>query len=200
VTCPKCQTAVPERSVFCLACGARLAPGPSAQDGNGSAAVVARAPAPAGSAAAVGAAPAPVAAPPAPTPGVKQAYALSFRPLVDERLRYRVARWVVERAPAHSLTEVQAGLQDGTFLTFLALTPEEAEAARDGIQALGVAAPLVQLAPATAAQLMLPRPVRPKAGERRTLGGREWAGIAAAVVGLLLFGLILVRLFGDRGF
>jgi hypothetical protein len=197
VTCPQCQTAVPERSVFCLACGARLAPVPSAPDGNGTA----RGGRPLqGPVAAGGSAAVPVTVPPTPAPGVKQPYALSFRPLVDERLRYRVARWVVERAPAHSLTEVQEGLQDGTFFTFLALTPEEAETARTRILGLGVAAALLQLAPATTAQLMLPRPARAKPAERVSLGAAQWGGIAAAAVGLLLFGLILVRLFGGRGF
>jgi len=26
MTCPKCRTAVPDQSVFCMACGARVAP------------------------------------------------------------------------------------------------------------------------------------------------------------------------------
>jgi hypothetical protein len=45
---------------------------------------------------------------PAPPPGTKQAYALSFSPLGDERLRYRVARWVVDRAPGMLLVEGSA--------------------------------------------------------------------------------------------
>ena len=123
-----------------MACGARVAPSLTPRDGNGA-----------------GAAPAPAAAAPdAVPPGTKQAYALSFSPLVDERLRYRVARWVVERAPAHGLTEVQEDLEHGTFVTFLALTADEAEVARQGIHGLGVAPPLLRLAPATTAQMLLP--------------------------------------------
>src|SRR6185503_6653780 len=101
VTCPKCRTAVPDQSVFCMACGTRVAPNLAL--GNGAVAT-----------------PAPTApAVPAPPPGTKQAYALSFSPLGDERLRYKVAKWVVERAPAHAITEVQDDLAQGTFVTFL---------------------------------------------------------------------------------
>jgi len=187
VTCPKCQTAVPQGSVFCLACGARLAPLSGPRDGNG---VPAAAVTP------------PVAVPAeSGVPGRRQAYALSFKALADERLRYRVARWVVERAPAHALSEVQDSLQTGTFMTFLALTASEAEAARQGIEGLGVAAPFVHLAPATTAQMLLPqRPARPAGGTARVLGSKSWVGIAVAGVGLLLFGLVVARLFGGRAF
>lgn len=185
MTCPKCQTAVPDGSVFCLACGARLvAPAgqPPSNGGGGAAHPVAVT-------AETGA------------PDRKQAYALTFKPLVDERLRYRVARWVVERAPAHGLTEVQESLQTGSFMTFLALTPSEAEVARQGIEGLGVAAPLVHLAPATTAQLLLPpRPARPAASAVRTMGSRTWISLAIAGVVLLIFGLVVARLFGGRAF
>jgi hypothetical protein len=187
VTCPKCRTQVPDQSVFCLACGARVAPNLTARDGNGTGAA---APAQAVAAAAVPA-----------RAGGKQAYTLSFGPLVDERLRYRVARWVVEQAPAHALTEVQADLQRGTFVTFLALTTAEAEAARQGIHGLGVAPPLLRLAPATMAEMLLPeRRAQPKATERRSFGLGDWRTLVAAAIGLLLFGLVVVRLIGGRGF
>jgi hypothetical protein len=173
--------------VFCLACGARLAPLSRPPDGNG--------------VPATGAPPTVPAPAEAGLPGRKQAYALSFKALPDERLRYRVARWVVERAPAHALSEVQESLQTGTFMTFLALTASEAEAARQGIEGLGVAAPFVHLAPATTAQLLLPqRPARPAPGTPSLLGSKRWVGIAVAGVGLLLFGLVVARLFGGRAF
>ena len=185
MTCPKCRTAVPDQSVFCMACGARVAPSLTPRDGN-----------------ATGAVPAASTAAPAPAPpGTKQAYALSFGRLVDERLRYRVARWVVERAPAHALTEVQEDLAHGTFVTFLALTAEEAEVARQGIQGLGVALPLLRLAPATTAEMLLPeRRGRPKAQEKRAVGLGDWRTLVAAAVGLLIFGMVVVRFIGGRGF
>ncbi len=182
MTCPKCRTAVPDRSVFCLACGAPLPRSLTPRDGNGTGA------------------PATVAPPTAAPPGAKQAYALSFGPLVDERLRYRVAKWVVERAPAHPLTEIQEGLQTGTFVTFLALTSEEAESARQGIQGLGVAPALLRLAPATTAEMLLPQRRRSAGGEKRATGLGDWRTLAAAAVGLLVFGLVVVRLIGGRGF
>jgi len=175
---------VPDQSVFCMACGARVAPSLTPGDGNGAGA----APVPAG------------AALPAVSPATKQAYALSFSPLADERLRYRVARWVVERAPAHGLTEVQEDLAHGAFLTFLALTADEAEVARQGIHGLGVAPPLLRLAPATTAQMLLPeRRARPKAQER-SVGLGHWQTLVAAAVGLLIFGFVVLRLIGGRGF
>ena len=120
-------------------------------------------------------APAPIApGVPAPPPGTKQAYALSFSPLGDERLRYRVARWVVDRAPAHALTEVQEDLAHGTFVTFLALTADEAEVARQGIHGLGVAPPLLRLAPASMAEMLLPR-----AGDRRRRSVRSGSATGA---------------------
>jgi hypothetical protein len=184
VTCPKCRRAVPDQSIFCTACGARVAPSLTPPSGNGA-----------------GAASVPVVTGPSEAPpGTKQAYALSFSPLVDERLRYRVARWVVERAPAHGLTEVQENLAHGTFVTFLALTTDEAELARQGIHGLGVAPPLLRLAPATGEMLLPDRKVRPKAQEQRSVGLGDWRTLAAAVVGLLILGLVVVRLFGGRSF
>jgi hypothetical protein len=188
VTCPKCRTAVPDQSAFCLACGTRLAT--SLPPGNGHGA--------AGAHAAVAEL---VTAPPAGPPGAKQAYALSLGPLADDRLRYKVAKWVVERAPAHGLSEVQDDLQHGTFVTFLALTSDEAQMARQGIEALGVAPALLRLAPATTAQLLLPeRRARPAAAEKRRSGLGDWRALAAAAVGLLVFALVVVRLIGGRGF
>jgi hypothetical protein len=194
LTCPKCRTVVPEQSAFCLACGTRLPTPVAARVGNGAAGAP-----PAERGAAVPAPAAPVAAAPPPATG-RQPYALSFAALVDERLRYRVARWIVERAPAHAIAEVQEDLRRGTFLTFLALTAEEAERAQQGIGALGVPPNLVRLAPATAAELMLPARARPSAPESRTLGFRDWRTIAIAVGSLLLFGLAVVRFFAGRGF
>jgi len=187
MTCPKCRTAVPDQSVFCMACGARVAPS-LLPNGNGAAKP------------ALAAVLAPVGAPaaPAPAPGTKQAYSLSFSPLVDERLRYKVAKWVVERAPAHALTEVQEDLAHGTFMTFLALTADEAEGARQGIHGLGVAPPLLRLAPASTAEMLIPRG-RPKKPERRS-GLGDWRTLVAAAVGLLVFGLVVVRMIGGRGF
>jgi hypothetical protein len=177
-----------------MACGARLTPSLTPRDGNGAGAgpgaAAPDAPVPVG---------APAAAPPVP-PGTKQAYALSFAPLVDERLRYRVARWVVERAPAHGLTEVQDDLAHGTFLTFLALTADEAEVARAGIQGLGVAPPLLRLNPATTAQMLLPERRRPKAEEKPGFRLGNWRTLVAAAVGLLIFGWVVLRLIGGAGF
>jgi hypothetical protein len=134
-------------------------------------------------------------------PGTKQAYALSLGPLVNERLRYRVARWVVERAPAHGLADVQDDLQHGTFVTFLALTSDEAQAARQGIEALGVAPALLRLAPATTAQMLLPeRRARAGTAQKRATGLGGWRTLVAAAVGLLVFGLVVVKLIGGRGF
>ena len=187
MTCPKCRTAVPDQSVFCMACGARVAPS-LIPNGNGAAT-----PAPAAVLARVG-----TRAAPAAPPGTKQAYALSFSPLVDERLRYKVAKWVVERAPAHALTEVQEDLARGTFMTFLALTADEAEVARQGIHGLGVAPPLLRLSPASMAEMLIPRG-RPKSPERRS-GLGDWRMLVAAAVGLLVLGLVVVRMIGGRGF
>ena len=201
MTCPKCRTAVPDQSAFCMACGARLTPSLTPRDGNGVGAVPVPATLPAGPAARPATA-TPVTATPAAVPsGTKQAYALSIGPLADERLRYRVARWVVDRAPAHALTEVQDDLAHGTFLTFLALTADEADVAREGIHGLGVAPPLLRLAPATTAQMLLPeRRARPKAVEERGFRLGSWRTLIAAAIGLLIFALVVLRLIGGSGF
>ena len=177
--------AVPDQSLFCMTCGARVAQSLTPHFGNGA-----------------GAAPVPAATGPSEAPpGTKQAYALSFSPLFDERIRYRVARWVVERAPAHGLTEIQEDLAHGTFVTFLALTTDEAEVARQGIHELGVPPTLLRLVPATAETLLSERRSRPKAQEQRAVALGDWRTLAAAAVGLLVFGLVVVvRLFGGRGF
>ena len=167
-----------------MTCGARLAPGLTLRDGNGAGATSVRA----------------VTAPAGVPTDTKQAYALSFSPLIDERVRYRVARWVIERAPAYDLAEVQEGLTRGTFVTVLALTTDEADVARQGIDGLGVAPPLVRLAPATAEMFLPERRTRPKPQERRSVGLGDWRTLVAAVVGLLVLGLVVVRLVGDRGF
>jgi hypothetical protein len=120
--------------------------------------------------------------------------------LVDERLRYKVAKWVVERAPVYPLTEIQDGLQHGTFATVLALTSDEADAARAGIHGLGVAPALLRLAPATTAQMLLPERPRRDPAQKRSVGFGDWRTLLVAAVGLLVFGLVVVRLVGGRGF
>ena len=200
MTCPKCQTAVPDQSAFCMACGARLTPSLTPRDGNGAGAAPAPVTVPAEGAVRVATAPATPAAPTPVPPGTKQPYALSFGRLADERVRYRVARWVVERAPAHALTEVQDDLAHGTFLTFLALTEAEAEVAREGIQGLGVPPPLIRLAPATTAQMLLPERRQPKPQERGGLRLGSWRTLVAAAIGLLIFALVVLRLIGGSGF
>lgn len=195
MVCPRCQKVVPEESAFCLACGAPLAPAerPEPVNGRGGHGPAAAIPA-------VAAGVPVAAAGPAERPGGRQAYTLSFRPIVDERVRYRLARWVCEHAPAHELPDVQSGLSRGDFVTFLALTADEAERARQGLQALGVAAGLVNLAPATLTEaLVLERPARGTSG-RRTLSGKDWVTSLAIAGALLGFGFVLMRLFGGRPF
>jgi hypothetical protein len=180
-----------------MACGARLTPVLTPRNGNGTGGTPGSPEA--APADAAPAATAPGAPPPVP-PGTKQAYALSFSALADERLRYRVARWVVERAPAHGLTEVQDDLAQGRFLTFLALTADEAEAAREGIHGLGVAPPLLRLAPATVAQMLLPERRRPKAEEKQGFHLGHWRTLIAAGIGLVIFAWVVLQLIGGRGF
>lgn len=172
--CPKCQTTVPDESLFCLRCGARLQVPAQRLPLNGGGGAKVRAMVPAAAAAA---APAQAVTP----PGGKQPYTLAFKPLADERLRYRVARWLCEQAPAHPLSEVQEGLMRGDFATFLALTREEAEAARQRIQALGAHPALWRLSPATAADMLIPERAERKAKKA------EWStGKKAAVAGIVL--------------
>ncbi|HEV8310502.1 MAG TPA: zinc ribbon domain-containing protein [Methylomirabilota bacterium] len=179
--CAKCQAGVPDESTFCLRCGARLVAPERLAPVNGGGRTV-------GQVAGGPAATAPRREPAG--PAGKQAYTLSFKPLADERLRYRVARWVCELAPAHPLTEVQESLLRGQFSTFLAMTADEAEAARRRIEALGVHPALWHLGPATGAALLL--------GDRRAPArtGTGWSAqkkIGAVAVGiavLFLFGLI----------
>ncbi len=197
MVCPKCGSSVPDESTFCLSCGTRLVQPTRPLPVNGGGGT----PASLGTTGGTGPRVAPGTSPvPTPSDG-RQAYALSFRPIVDERLRYRVARWVCERAPVHGLSEVQEGLGRGDFLTFLALTSSEAETALQGIQGLGVAPPLVRLAPATTADMLLPagRAAKPAKGPR-TMKGKDWATLVLTVVMLFIFGLVVLRLFGGRGF
>lgn len=188
MTCPSCQAVVPDESAFCLACGARLATRAAPANGHGSESAR---PSVVGTEA--------VAVPPAPA-GRRQAYALSFGPLVDDRLRYKVAKWVVARAPAYPLTEVQDGLQHGTFVAVLAFTAEEAETARQGIHGLGVSPALLRLTPATTVDVLLPaRSTRP-AARKRAVGLGDWRTLVAAGLGLLVFGYVVARLIGGRAF
>jgi hypothetical protein len=185
MVCPHCKRTVPDESAFCLACGARLTPPerPVPVNGGGAHPTSETVPARVG---------------PAGSPGGRQAYALSFRPIADERLRYRVARWVCDHAPAHALAEVQSGLGRGDFVTFLALSSDEAETARQGIQALGVPPALIHLAPATFSDSLRLEPRREESGKRIT--GKDWLTTLAVLGGLLGFGFVLIRLFGGRGF
>ena len=185
--CAQCQRAVPDESLFCLHCGARVITADRVTSGNGAAA-----PRMAPDGATGTAAP----------PDRKQAYALSFQPVPDERVRYRLARWVCDVAPAHPLVEVQASLTRGGFTTFLAFTAEEADSARQHIEALGVHPSLVRLTPATPADMLAP----PRLGRRPAATVAEWPRwqkLVAAGAGLLLivvFALVALRLLGGRGF
>jgi hypothetical protein len=187
VTCPKCQASIPDESLFCLRCGARLREPAERAPLNGGG--TADAPPHAAPGAKPAAAAAPKSAPsPAAPPGSKQPYTLAFKALADERLRYRVARWLCEVAPAHPLSEVQAGLTQGEFATFLALTQEEAEAARQRIQALGAHPALWRLHLASPAEMLLPeRPIR-RAGQPATGSVRP----RIAVVAIVLLAILLV--------
>jgi hypothetical protein len=112
-----------------------------------------------------------------------------------------VARWVIDRAPAYELAEVQDELQHGTFLTFLALTSGEADLARQGIEGLGVNPALLRLTPATTAQMLLPeRRPRREAAPKQAVRWGNWPTLLAAAVGLLVFGLVVVRFMGGRAF
>jgi hypothetical protein len=193
VTCPKCQTAIPDESAFCLRCGARLAV-PATVPRNGGAV--------GGSAHKPVAVPRPVAAraaaepaaPPA-MPGGKQAWTLSFKPLADERLRYRVARWICEQAPAHALTEVQAALTEGQFATFLALTADEAERARQRLQGLGVHPALWRLSPATTAEMLVGERVRPASASKSRTTRQKIMVVALGLAALFVFGALAAKKF-----
>ncbi len=178
--CPKCQATVPDESLFCLRCGARLQIPAQRLPLNGGGTTPPAGAAPAPRRPAVPAAVTSTAVPVAP-PGGKQPYTLAFKPLADERLRYRVARWLCEQAPAHPLSEVQEELMRGDFATFLALTREEAEAARQRIQGLGAHPALWRLSPATAADMLIPERAERKAKKA------EWSTEKkAAVAGIVL--------------
>ncbi len=186
--CPRCHQAVPDASLFCLHCGMRLSLPERVVPVNGGGT-----PQPGSVAAPVSARDAPAASPA--VPGRKQPYALSFKPLSDDRLRYRVARWVCEVAPAHPIGEVQEGLTRGDFATFLALTPEEAETARRRIEALGVHPALLSLAPATeAAMLLSTRQPSAKDGEGSWTTKQKFAAVGIVTAMLFAFGLLMIRM------
>jgi len=48
--------------------------------------------------------------------------------------------------------------------------------------------------------MLLPTRARSKAQEKRSVGLGDWRTLVAAAVGLLIFGLVVVRLIGGRGF
>jgi hypothetical protein len=138
-----------------------------------------------------------VATEPPAGPGGRRAYAVSIRALGDERLRYRVARWVCEVAPAHTLSEVQAALAQGGLSTLLALTPEEAEDTRQRIEALGVHPSLLRLQPATEAELLMPanpRPAKQKATSEAGLR-QTFVVIGIMVAVCIVVGLVWLRLY-----
>jgi zinc-ribbon domain len=193
VTCPKCQTAIPDESAFCLRCGARLA-APATVPRNGGVVGSAHKPVALPRPVAARAATEALAAPPA-TPGGKQAWTLSFKPLADERLRYRVARWICEQAPAHALAEVQAALLEGQFATFLALTADEAEKARQRLQGLGVHQALWRLAPATTAELLVTERARPAGSSKPRTTGQKIMVVAIGLVVLFVFGALAAKKF-----
>lgn len=189
--CPRCHQGVPDESVFCLHCGTRVTPATRLAPTNGGGTAQPAAGATPGSA--------PAAAPPVPPPqpGQKQAYALSFKALSDERLRYRVARWVCELAPAHGLAEIQEDLVRGEFATFLALTPEEAAEARQRVLALGVHPALVRLEPATQAELLLPRRNKPdEDGASKWTPAQKFAAVAIFVLVFFVFGIVVLYKYG----
>jgi hypothetical protein len=195
--CPRCGRAIPDDSTFCLGCGSRVAESRATPSVNGGGTL----PAAAGRAATGHGTRATAGEALAPGDGRKQAYALSFHAIGDERLRYRVARWVCERAPAHPLGEVQEGLLRGDFFTFLALTPAEADVARQGIHGLGVTPALVSLAPASAADMLRSASgagsgARSDPPSRR----RDWMVVLGMLFALLGFGLVLMKLFGGGAF
>lgn len=172
--CPRCRRAVPAESVFCLYCGLRLAAPERLRptDGEGR--------------------------PPAPVPaaaGGRRPYAIAFQALQNDRVRYRLARWICEVAPAHTLSEVQEALQRGEFATVLALTPEEADATRQRIEALGVHPSLLRLAPASEADFFLRARSPAEASSGWTLPQKLLA-VGGVLVAFFAFGLAMLRLYG----
>jgi hypothetical protein len=195
VNCPKCQTAIPDESAFCLRCGARLA-APATVPRNGGVIGSAHKPVTVPRPVAARAAATPAAPAAAPTvPGGKQAWTLSFKPLADERLRYRVARWICEQAPAHALAEVQTALLEGRFATFLALTADEAETARQRIQGLGVHPALWRLAPATTAEMLVAERARPAGASKPRTTGQRIVVVALGLLALFVFGALAAKRF-----
>jgi hypothetical protein len=196
MVCSQCKATVPEESAFCLRCGARLPrlERPAAVNGRRGGAT---APAPGGLRGAAATGTAPRAAPVGSTiePAGKQPYTLSFKPLADERLRYRVARFVCEVAPAHGLSDVQADLSRGQFATFLALTAQEADAARQRIEKLGAHPALWRLAPASGADVLFPATPREEQPARWTAEQR-FKVVGVFLGFLLLAGLVFVYLWG----
>jgi hypothetical protein len=191
--CPQCARPVPDESSFCLHCGRRLGTEERRAPRNGGGP-------PAAEPAIAAATPAGPADPGAPAgPGGKRAYAVSIRALADERLRYRVARWVCGVAPAHQIAEIQADLTLGGFSTFLALTPEEAEETRQRIEALGVHPSLLRLAPATEAELLAPASPRAARDPAKSATSFKQTliviGVMAAVC--LVVGVVWLRLYGQ---
>jgi hypothetical protein len=197
VICTHCQASVPEESAFCLRCGARLAPLARVAPVNGGKAHAAPTAVRAPGRPAVTRQAAVEPARPAAGRGGKDAYALSFKPLADERLRYRVARWLCEVAPAHHVGEVQQGLAAGGFATFLALTAAEADAARQRIEALGAHPALWQLKPAGAAlDALLPeRPRRPARAREEWTTQKKFAAVAIGLAMMFVFGAVAWYLF-----
>jgi hypothetical protein len=189
VICRQCQASVPEESAFCLRCGTRLVALERLAPVNGD-----KGHAPAGAPGRPVAARTAAGAPrPAAAPGSREAYALSFKALADERLRYRVARWLCEVAPAHQVGEVQQGLAAGSFATFLALTEAEANAARQRIEALGAHPALWQLKPAGAALMaFLPEPRRAATGEAGWSPQKKLAVLVAAIAVIFVFGAVVL--------
>ena len=196
MNCPKCQTAIPDESAFCLWCGTRLAPPAAvARNGGGTGGSGGR-PVAVPRPAATRAAAAPVAArTPAAPPGGKQAWTLTFKPLSDERLRYRVARFVCEHAPVHALGEVQTALTEGQFATFLALTADEAETTRQRLQALGAHPALWQLAPSTMAEMLVVERPRPTTAKRLRTPGQKIAAVGIGLLVLFVFGAMAAKRF-----
>jgi hypothetical protein len=194
VNCPKCQTAIPDESAFCLRCGARLA-APATVPRNGGVIGSAHKPVTVPRPVAARAAAAPTAPAAPATPGGKQAWTLSFKPLADERLRYRVARWICEQAPAHALAEVQTALLEGQFATFLALTANEAETARQRLQGLGVHPALWRLAPSTTAELLVTERAHPAGASRPRTTGQKIVVVALGLLALFVFGALAAKQF-----